>query len=62
MLILVKLPLRWVDGRRKLFLWDLPLHGAAGLEKGSCGFWGAPAAHERKMMLLGEFMHILRVP
>ena len=48
-----------IEGGRKLFLGELPLRGAAGLEKGRCGFWGSPAARgcsikdERKMRLLG---------
>ena len=42
-----------------LLLVDLPLRGAAGLEKGRSGFWGSPAARgclikdERKRLFLG---------
>ena len=50
----------WIEGGRKLFLGELPLRGAARLEKGRSGFWGSPAAggcsirDERKRLLLGD--------
>ena len=49
-----------IEGGRKLFLGELPLRGAARLEKGRCGFWGSPAARgcsirdDGNRLLLGD--------